>query len=66
MNSVLQYIKDYITDPKQKHEAYIKFKRAVVANRNDSKGYPLHHILTYFVTGAYKRELLPLKTEDQT
>jgi predicted phosphoadenosine phosphosulfate sulfurtransferase len=64
MQSVLRYIKNYITDPKQKHEAYKMFKKTVVANRNDPHAYPIHHVLTYFVTGAYKRDLLPLKKED--
>lgn len=63
MQSVLKYIKDYITDPKQKHEAYAMFKKAVVANRNDNKAYPVRHVLTYFMTGAYKRELLPLSED---
>ena len=65
MHSVLQYIKDYITDPKQKHEAYNMFKKTVVANRNDPDAYPVHHVLTYFITGAYKRDLLPLNTEEK-
>jgi predicted phosphoadenosine phosphosulfate sulfurtransferase len=65
MKSILQYIKDYITDPKQKHEAYIKFKRVVVANRNNPKAYPIPYVLQYFASGAYKREIQPLKVEDQ-
>lgn len=65
MHSVLEYIKDYITDPKQKHEAYKMFKKTVVANRNDPEAYPVHHVLTYFITGAYKRDLLPLNTEEK-
>ena len=63
MQSVLRYIKEYITDPKQKHEAYQMFKKAVVANRNDNAAYPVSHILKYFISGAYKRELLPLSKE---
>ena len=62
MQSVLQYIKDYITDPKQKHEAYKMFKKTVIANRNDPAAYPVDHVLNYFMTGAYKRDLLPINT----
>jgi len=62
MQSVLQYIKDYITDPKQKHEAYAMFKKAVVANRNSPDGYPIDHVLKYFMAGSYKRQLLPINT----
>ena len=65
MQSVLQYIKDFITDPKQKHEAYNMFKKTVVANRNDPVAYPIHHVLQYFVTGAYKRDLMPLSTQEK-
>lgn len=64
MQTILQYIKDYITDPKQKHEAYKMFKKSVTANTNDPKGYPLDHILKYFISGAYKRDLLPIKSEE--
>ena len=59
MQTVLQYIKDFITDPKQKHEAYKMFKGTVVQNRNDPDSFPISHVLNYFVTGAYKRTLLP-------
>ena len=65
MHSVLQYIKDYITDPKQKHEAYAMFKKTVIANRNDPAAYPVDHVLNYFVTGAYKRDLLPINTKEK-
>ena len=65
MQTILQYIKDYITDPKQKHEAYEQFKRTVVANRNDPKAYPYLHILKYFMSGAYKRSLMPLSAEEK-
>tara|TARA_R110000772_G_scaffold175475_1_gene287223 strand:- start:317 stop:1399 length:1083 start_codon:yes stop_codon:yes gene_type:complete len=65
MQSILQYIKDYITDPKQKHEAYKMFKKTVVANRNDPAAYPLNHIIKYFITGAYKRDLLPINTQKE-
>jgi len=65
MHTVLDYIKDYITDPKQKHEAYKMFKKTVVANRNDPKGYPVSHIINYFIGGSYKRDLLPVNSEEQ-
>jgi len=65
MHTVLEYIKDYITDPKQKHEAYKMFKKTVVANRNDPKGYPVSHIINYFIGGSYKRDLLPVNSEEQ-
>ncbi len=65
MQSVLAYIKDYITDAKQKHEAYKMFKKTVVANRNDPAAYPIEHILNYFMTGAYKRDLLPINTTEK-
>ena len=65
MQSILEYVKEYITDPKQKHEAYKMFKRAVTANANDPIAYPLHHVLKYFMTGAYKRDLLPLNTNEE-
>lgn len=63
MKSILQYIKDYITDPKQKHEAYAMFKKSVIANQNSPDGYPIDHILKYFMAGSYKRQLLPLNTK---
>ena len=66
MKSVFRYIQENITDPKQRHEAYKMFKRAVTANTNDPKGYPVNHVLRYFVTGAYKRDLLPIKSEENT
>jgi len=60
LQSVLQYIKDFITDPKQKHEAYKMFPKVVAAHRNDPNAYPIHHLLTYFSTGIYKRNIQPL------
>ncbi len=65
MKGVLQYIKDYITDPKQKHEAYKMFKKSVVANTNQPDAYPVEYILKYFMTGGYKRDLLPQKVEEK-
>lgn len=65
MQTILQYIKDYITDPKQKHEAYKMFKKTVVANRNDPVAYPIDHILKYFMGGSYKRDLLPIATGEK-
>lgn len=65
MQSVLQYIKDFITDPKQKHEAYGMFKKTVVANRNQPEAYPVSNILKYFMGGSYKRDLLPINTTEK-
>lgn len=65
LNKVLDYIKDFITDPKQKHEAYNQFKKVVVAHRNDPKAYPLNHIIKYFMGGSYKRNLMPLANKEQ-
>jgi predicted phosphoadenosine phosphosulfate sulfurtransferase len=57
LHTVLDYIKDYIKDPKQRNKAIKQFKKAVVMHRNDPDGYPIDHVLTYFRTGAYKRNL---------
>lgn len=57
LHTVLEYIKEYITEPKQKNKAIKQFKQAVVMHRNDPVGYPIDHVLTYFRTGAFKRNL---------
>jgi len=65
MQGVLQYIKDTLIDPKQKHEAYKMFKQTVVANRNNPQAYPVPYILKYFMSGSYKRALQPLPKKQQ-
>lgn len=57
---ILSYIKDTITDPKQKHEAYINFKAAASLHQYAPEAYPLKHILNHFVGGGYKRIIMPL------
>jgi hypothetical protein len=62
---ILDYIKATITDPKQKHEAYINFKTAVSLHKSSPKAYPLPHILNHFVGGGYKRVIMPLNKEQR-
>ena len=56
LQSVLRWIKIYVADPKQKHEAYYRFK--------DPTGYSVEHILNYFMSGAYKRRIIPLSKKE--
>ncbi len=60
LNHVLDWIKENITEPKQRHEAYAMFKQTVGLHRHDPEAYPLHHILNHFMTGGYKRVLMPV------
>ena len=60
MHGVLSYIKEYISDKKQKHLAYRMFKKAVVANNNNPIAYPVAHVLKQFISGAYKRGIYPV------
>lgn len=60
LHTILNYIKDYIKEPRQKHLAYERFKQAVVAYRKSPKAYPIHHLLTFFMTGEYKRKIYPI------
>lgn len=65
LKTVLQYIKENILDPKQKHEAYENFKSCVKLHNHDPKAYPTEHILQHFIGGGYKRIIMPLNTEQQ-
>jgi hypothetical protein len=56
---VFDWIKENITDPKQKHEAYKMFRDIVVLHKNEPDAYPVKHILNHFMTGGYKRMIMP-------
>tara|TARA_R110002126_G_scaffold63858_2_gene163743 strand:- start:11719 stop:12804 length:1086 start_codon:yes stop_codon:yes gene_type:complete len=65
LDTVFEYIKENITDAKQKHEAYEQFIETVVAHRGDPIAYPVDYILNYFLAGQYKRPIQPLPKEKQ-
>jgi predicted phosphoadenosine phosphosulfate sulfurtransferase len=60
LQTILDYIKDYITEPRQKNLAYERFKQAVVAHRKSPDAYPIYHLLTFFMSGEYKRKIYPI------
>lgn len=59
MHTVLDWIKEHITEPKQKHEAYEMFKKILSLHKTDPSAYPVAHILNHFMTGGYKRMIMP-------
>lgn len=59
LDTVFDWIKENITDPKQKHEAYKMFRDIVVLHKNEPDAYPVKHILNHFMTGGYKRMIMP-------
>tara|TARA_B100002051_G_scaffold219328_1_gene212768 strand:- start:1946 stop:3034 length:1089 start_codon:yes stop_codon:yes gene_type:complete len=65
LQSILQYIKDTITDPKQKHEAYKNFQSCVKLHRYSPEAYPLKHIFNHFLGGGYKRVIMPMREEER-
>jgi len=60
LQTILEYVKEYITEPRQKHLAYERFKQAVVAHRKSPDAYPIYHLLDFFMTGEYKRKIYPI------
>lgn len=65
LHNVFQYIKDYIVDPKQRHEAYEMFKVVAVLHNKSPEAYPVNECLDYFVGGEFKRVIMPLNKEEQ-
>ena len=65
LQNVFQYIKDYITDPKQRHEAYEMFKVVARLHTTSPDAYPINKCLDYFVGGEFKRVMMPLNKEEQ-
>lgn len=59
LHTVFDWIKENINDPKQKHEAYKMFRSIVSLHKNEPEAYPVRHILNHFMTGGYKRMIMP-------
>ena len=59
LHTVLEWIKENITDPKQRHESYKMFKTIASLHKNEPHAYPVDHILNHFMTGGYKRMIMP-------
>ena len=60
LQTILDYIKDFIDEPRQKNLAYERFKQAVIAHRKSPLAYPISHLLDFFMTGEYKRKIYPI------
>lgn len=63
MDTIYQYIKENITDPKQKKLAYERFKQVYGLHKNYPEAYPLKHIFSYFEGGGFKRMIMPNRSK---
>jgi hypothetical protein len=59
-DSLYDWIKETITEPKELKLAFKRFKECFQLNKTDPDAYPLHHIARHFFNGAYKRTILPV------
>ena len=59
-DTIYEWIKETITDNKEKKLAYRRFQECFKLHRHDAEAYPLHHIATHFYNGSYKRTILPV------
>jgi len=59
MEGVRAWIEENIEDENQYALALSRFKTTVTANRNAPNAYPSDYILNYFMSGGFKRQLLP-------
>jgi hypothetical protein len=62
---VRAWIEENITDEANHKKAVQRFKSAVHRAGHSPDAYPPRHLLMAFMSGAYKREILPLRTNDQ-
>lgn len=59
-DTIYDWIKETITDNKEKKLAYKRFQECFKLHKHDAEAYPLHHIATHFYNGSYKRTILPV------
>lgn len=60
-NGIEQWIRANITEPAQRALAAKRFQAVRIRASARPEAYPLRYVLKAFVTGAYKREILPLR-----
>ncbi|MFD1145955.1 phosphoadenosine phosphosulfate reductase domain-containing protein [Saccharothrix hoggarensis] len=65
-DGIEEWIKTYITDPSQLAVALKRFAAVRVSARRTPDSYPLGYVLKSFVSGAYKRRIMPQALADQT
>lgn len=58
--AIRRWIAENITEPNQLGLAMHEYGGIMVRRKNDPGGYPLKNIFRHFLTGAYKKRLLPL------
>ena len=62
---VLRYIRDNITDPGQRRLAIKRYDTVMVMQEKQPHAYSPHHVLKAFVSGAFKREIFPMRKDEQ-
>ncbi|HLK60328.1 MAG TPA: phosphoadenosine phosphosulfate reductase family protein [Chthonomonadaceae bacterium] len=62
-DGVRAYILEHIQDESQQRKALTHFEKVLIRARNRPEGYPPAYVLTWIMTGAFKRELLPLRSK---
>jgi predicted phosphoadenosine phosphosulfate sulfurtransferase len=62
LESVRAWIDEFIKDPSEHKKAILKFESVASRARKMPDSYPPSYILTQFMNGAYKREIIPMGT----
>jgi hypothetical protein len=62
---VLAWIEEHIDDEANLAKARQRYADVMKRARHSPAAYPPRHLLTAFMAGAYKREILPLRRDDQ-
>ena len=60
LTGVRDWIMENITEPAERKYALTQFKLVVGRASREPRAYPPQHILTQFMKGAFKREILPI------
>ncbi|WP_020393482.1 phosphoadenosine phosphosulfate reductase family protein, partial [Kribbella catacumbae] len=65
IDGIRDWCTENIEDPPQLRKALKTLASITVAHKRNPQAYPLDYLLTQFMTGAFKRRILPISRADQ-